>query len=370
MEDAHEPPRAGPDPALAPVLVVHGAATRDRAAFESEVARLAAAVGSNRPFVPVFWGDLARPAEAIDDVLPYLSWLGRAGSSSPPPEAAVESDDADERGLGVSFDADMVQVDDGEHVDDLDELEDIDERELDELGGLSSAADDPDEIVRSRRLRMVTVRDLERVADRIGANWRRQSAAARRKLIASAYRAVRAQYLAASARFAGDIILYQRRHREIQSRMWETIIREAPGFGLPESPVTVVTHSLGGTLAFDVAVAGNPRLNIDHLVSCACTAPYFHVIGCSPPTIAMHERGSLTTLPSTIGRWTNLWLPLDPWGYLAAPVFQLADGSRPIDIEVHAGEREDRILRHAASHYWRHPTVIDAIRDAVVADES
>ena len=52
-----------------PILVIHGAAVRDRAAFEADVARLADQVGISRPFVPVFWGDLAQPAEAIEEVL-------------------------------------------------------------------------------------------------------------------------------------------------------------------------------------------------------------------------------------------------------------------------------------------------------------
>lgn len=341
----------------APVLVVHGVATRNRAAFEAEVAKLAEAVGGDRRFVPVFWGDLARPAEAIDDVLPYLSWLGQAPD--------VAGDLAAELGGGQPDDTDASDVTGiSDEAPALDDAELLGAELLDDAELLDGAPDGGDARRVRRVLRLVSMRDLERITERIGANWRRQSAAARRKIIASVYRAVRAQYLAASAHFAGDIILYQRRHREIQARVWETLMREAPGHGLPESPVTVVTHSLGGTLAFDMAVAGNPRLHIDHLISCACTAPYFHVIGCSPPTIAAHERGAVTTLPPTIGHWTNLWLPLDPWGYLAAPIFRLADGTSPTDIEVHAGEREDRLMRHAASHYWRHPTVVNAIRNA------
>jgi hypothetical protein len=181
-------------------------------------------------------------------------------------------------------------------------------------------------------------------------------------VLGSIYRAVRGQYLAASANFAGDIILYQRRHREIQAQVWQTVMREAPGYGLPERPISVIAHSLGGSVAFDLAVDGHPPLYIDQLLTCACTVPYFHVIGCSPAGIDPHEPGATAPIPPTIASWTNFWLPLDPWGYLAAPVFTLDDGTRPVDIEVHAGEREDRILRHAASNYWRHSTVINAMR--------
>ncbi|HEY5876246.1 MAG TPA: hypothetical protein VIT64_13145 [Ilumatobacteraceae bacterium] len=318
-----------PDSTASPVLVVHGAAVRNRQGFEAEVDRLARAVGGQRRFVPVFWGDLARPAESIESVLPYLEWLNRSRDGTVPvddPAGAPATDD---------------------------------EPPLEEEEPLPEGEDDPP-IRRWRRL--IAQRELERMMDRVGANWRRQSAAARRRVIASIYRVVRAQYLAASAHFAGDIILYQRHHREIQSRVWETIMREAPGCGLPERPITVVAHSLGSSVAFDAAVAGSPRIHIDHLITCASTVPYFHVIGCSPDTITPHQPGMTTSLPPTIGRWTNFWIPLDPWGYLAAPAFRLADGSAPTDIEVHSGEREDKILRHAASNYWRHPTVINAIR--------
>lgn len=184
-------------------------------------------------------------------------------------------------------------------------------------------------------------------------------------MLGTLYRSVRDRYLAAAGQFAGDIILYQRRQAEIHARVWETVIREAPGWGVAERPVHVVTHSLGGSVLFDLAVGGQPRLHIDHLLSCACTAPYFHVIGCSPASLSPPDDGQITDLPPSIGSWTNYFIPLDPWGYLAAPVFRLADGRPPVDVEVHSGEREDRMLRHGANHYWRHPAVVGGIREAL-----
>ena len=47
-----------------------------------------------------------------------------------------------------------------------------------------------------------------------------------------------------------------------------------------------------------------------------------------------------------------------------------ADGTAPTDIEVHSGEREDKILRHAASNYWRHPTVINGIRTRTTSPDT
>jgi hypothetical protein len=325
------------------VLVIHGAAVRDREAFEADVARLAVAVGSDRPFIPVFWGDLARPAEAIDEVLPYLGWL-QSDEAAAVDEAEIET---------------MLETT-------LDEsLDDVEREKAREDGPDEDEPDEDDDSLLSRlrgsRLRLTP--EGENLFERIGANWRKQSEVARRRVLGRVYRAVRDQYLSMAAHFAGDIILYQRRQVAIQARVWETLIREAPGFGIAGAPVSVITHSLGGSVAFDIAVDGHPRLHVDQLITCACTAPYFHVIGCSPLSLPHHVPGEAVTLPASIGAWTNFYLPLDPWGYLTAPVFRLADGSAPVDIEVHTGDREDRIMRHGAAHYWNHPLVIGAIRE-------
>jgi hypothetical protein len=265
----------------------------------------------------VFWGDLARPDENVERVLPYLEWL------------TSDAVDPDEFGLSD--------------------------------GALRS----PPRFANVRRV--LTERDFDSVVERLGENWRRQSTAARRKVLGTLYRTVRDRYLAAAAQFAGDIILYQRRQADIHARVWETLVREAPGWGIEGRPVHVVTHSLGGSVAFDIAVGGHPRLHIDRLVSCATTAPYFHVIGCSPHAehTAHADHDGPVILPPSIAAWTNYFIPLDPWGYLAAPVFRLADGSAPNDIELRTGEREDRLARHGASHYWRHPAVIAGIRTAI-----
>ena len=321
-----------------PVLVIHGAAVRDRAAFEADVARLAEQVGGDRPFIPVFWGDLARPAEAIDEVLPYLGWL-QSESDTVVEEAELET-----------------------------MLEESLESSLAETEGIESDAPDADESLlgrfRSARLRLTP--EGESLLERIGSNWRRQSDTARRRVLGRVYRAVRDQYLSMAAHFAGDIILYQRRQAAIQARVWETLVREAPGYGLAESPVSVITHSLGGSVAFDIAVDGMPRLHVDELITCACTAPYFHVIGCSPTSLPSHQPGHPVTVPPSIGAWTNFFVPLDPWGYLTAPVFRLADGSAPVDVEVHTGDRRDRIMRHGAAHYWSHPLVIATLRERLL----
>jgi hypothetical protein len=285
-----------------PVLVIHGVANRDRSAFETEVAALGEALGPELRLVPVYWGDFARHADSVDQVLPYLQW------------ASSDGDD------------------------------DLDEGESSSLRG--AFAD----------------RDMAQIFGSLTSGWKRRSAASRRKVMGVFYAMIRRQYLRASAQFTGDLILYQRRKVELQAVIWETIMRHAPGYGLEERPVDVIAHSLGATMVFDLAVAGHPALHVDHLITCASQTAFFHAIGASPSPLDQADPDVPVTLPPTIRAWANHYVPLDPWAFLTAPVFRLHDGSEPQDIEVYAGERGDRILTHAASHYWTHPVVLDTIR--------
>ena len=281
------------------MLVIHGVANRDRSAFEAEVAALADALGPEVRLIPVYWGDFARHADSVDQVLPYLDW------------AASDGDD------------------DGEP------------------GAFRTAVAD---------------RDMGQVFGSLTSGWKRRSAASRRKVLGVFYAMVRRQYLRASAQFTGDLILYQRRKSELQALIWEAIMRHAPGYGLEERPVDVIAHSLGATMVFDLAVAGHPALHVDHLITCASQTAFFHAIGASPSPLDQADPDVAVVLPPTIRSWANLYVPLDPWAFLTAPVFRLHDGSEPQDIEVYAGERGDRILTHASSHYWTHPVVLDTIR--------
>lgn len=284
------------------VAVIHGVARRDEAGFRKEVELLAERLDVSARFVPIFWGDIARPDDRIESVVPHQGWAA----------------------------------------------------------GPNESTDDGETSVRLRQA--LRDRDLEVVIDDIAAGWRRRSAASRNRILAAVYGLVRGQYLKASAQFTGDLIYYHRHRSELWGRFWETLMREAPGVGLPERPLTVIGHSLGATVAFDMAIEAEPRLHVDHLLTCATQTPFFHVIGCSPPSIDPAGAGLRAQLPPQIGRWTNFYVALDPWAYAAAPVFTMADGARPRDVEVHAGTRDDRIVTHLARHYLQHPTVIDEIR--------
>lgn len=283
------------------MLVVHGIGTRDQQSYLGEVAGLGNALGERVRLVPVYWGDMGAPTQPLDTILPYLAWTTREGRAGRESPAEVST--------------------------------------------------------------AVANRDLGGLIDTISAGWRRRSLDSRRRILGSIFSLVRTQYQRASGEFTGDLILYQRHQAALHARVWETVMEHAPGYGMADRPIDVISHSLGGTILFDMAVAGYPTLHIREFLTCASQISYFHVIGCSPPRLDPTATGAPATLPATIGHWSNFYVPLDPWAFLAAPMFTLGDGSRPVDVEVYAGERGDRVLTHAASYYWTHPVFVSHARE-------
>ena len=282
------------------MLVIHGIATRDKDAYLADVAALDAALGEGVRLVPVYWGDMGAATQPLDTILPYMSWSARDGRA--PREGSAE--------------------------------------------------------VRAA----LAQRDLGGLLDSVSAGWRRRSGESRRRILGSIYGLVRTQYQRASGELTGDLILYQRHQAALHARIWETVMEHAPGYGLADRPLDVISHSLGGAMVFDLAVAGFPTMHVNQLMSCASQISYFHVIGCSPQRLDPNGSGAPVTLPATIRGWTNFFVPLDPWAFLAAPMFTLADGSDPVDVEVYGADRGDRVLTHAASYYWTHPVFIATAR--------
>lgn len=290
-----------------PVLVIHGIGTRDRENYEAEVSALGRALGERVRLVPVYWGDMGATTQPLEEILPYLSWSSR------------------------------------------------DTRTVRESPAEVRAA--------------VANRDLGGLIDTVAAGWRRRGADSRRRILGSIYGLVRTQYQRASGEFTGDLILYQRRQAALHSRIWESLMEHAPGYGRRALPIDVISHSLGGTMVFDMAVSGHPTLHVREFLTCASQIAYFHVIGCSPQPIDPTASGQPVSLPASIGRWTNFFVPLDPWAFLAAPMFTLADGSTPEDVEVYSGDLGDRMLTHAASYYWTHPVFVETARQRLGLDD-
>jgi hypothetical protein len=166
-----------------------------------------------------------------------------------------------------------------------------------------------------------------------------------------------------AATFLGDVLVYQRNRDKIHARIKDAISERAPESGTEARPIKVIAHSLGGVISFDAAVRVEGPLHIKALLTFGTQPAFFHVIDPRHPLLA-YSRGFPVTLPPTIGRWTNIWEPLDPLAFTVGTVFRLANGDPPKDIPIYNGASR-LILAKGWTHstYWESEDVVQAIKD-------
>ncbi|WP_328549876.1 hypothetical protein [Streptomyces sp. NBC_00366] len=393
-----------------PVFVIHGVANRDREGFTSAVAALQVATGIS--MVPVYWGDLGADDRFVSAALPIRpAALPSARQSSglrdadePPrisvPESVLASALASdpqaadqwthvetvvrERLANEEQRADS-GLRNGPHYGDADELlaylaEEWPKTEwlwrtddplllfetgqslaevlieagdlwADEFGSYDGLRAGDEDEGRLRRMVRNRLQSLDRVA---GAAI--QAAAGRLN------NALRTKFGPGTTRFLGDVLVYQRHREAVHARVRKCIDSVDPTLGrTPDRPVRVVAHSLGGVIAVDMATAAVP-LWTSSLLTFGSQAAFFHACDPRGGQILPYAGDQPVALPPSLARWTNLWEPLDMLAFVAAGVFQLHDGSAPVDISVpHAASTG--MWTH--SSYWDLPSVASEISTAM-----
>ena len=384
-----------------PVFVIHGTSNRSPDQLAGRVAQLQRQVGDRWTLHPVFWGDLGAAADH--------RWIRRTvpGFRDPTPPVVrgpmeqLPDDDLDslavalatvaaEPGGPVPDEADrmrMVAVGIQHALAERDFTEEAFEREIIEAVASAWTADlfwlwqvaDPEllaevgaaiatDVVNDIRAEVIEVRDREAIKrvvedrlavlnDVVGAAL---GAAGNR-----VNRWVRVSLAEQIAESFGDVIVYQRRQQEILDRVRGVIADVDPRLGRdPEHRVHLVGHSLGATIALDLATQaadGEPGpVWTDAAVTFGCLWPLFHV--CDPRGGGIRPyTGHPVSLPGSIRRWTNLWEPLDPMAFVAANVFTLPDGTPPRDVEV-KHRYSDGLSTHSA--YWTSPQLASELTRA------
>lgn len=383
-----------------PVFVIHGIGNRDPQAFSGVVETLAGKVGITAH--PVYWGNLGAPYEWITRTLPGAPDEVRGPDEAPTPDvealaqfllagsepfgAEIRGDDAvpeavleaaaesasraggDEvRGDQDGGDVDAVREALVENWSDMIWLPLVDDAELQRAIGTAVAAATVDaaatgaegEEVRGEEVRGLDVggfvrqrlHELDRV---VGATT---------NVVAGRLNShLRTSFLPGLARALGDILVYQRHRDDIHARVREVIAAVDPALGrTAENPVDVIGHSLGGVIAVDIATSDDP-LWVRRLVTFGSQSSFFHV--CDPRGGRINPYGGEpVVLPESIGAWMNLWEPLDPLAFVAAPVFRLHNGDAPRDVEV-AHLASSGIWTHSV--YWKLEDVVRNIREALV----
>ncbi len=311
--------RVTPNPDAEPVLLIHGIAMRE-ARFAKMVERLADGLGPEYRLVPCYWGDLAADGQHLDKV------IGRHPERSDGTKAwlsdTVDYATASTRGKAQAW---------------------------------------------ARR----------RSGDHRGAQRARQHAVRHRKQLRGKvhgylhdrFREVRLMLTDWLLPFTADVMIYQSptRRAPIHARVRETIRRElGEAAGSAEQPVKVLAHSLGGVIAFDLAVAAEEAMHWSHLITLGSQPAFFHAIDPRPGVLAAFEDEPVT-LPGTVQRWTNIWDQYDLVAFGADEVFRMHDGTPPRDVAVRCYRSRLQGAAFLQSHlgYWDKEPALKEIRRAL-----
>jgi hypothetical protein len=390
-----------------PVFVIHGVANRDRDEFAASVSVLALAAGID--MVPIHWGDLGAQDRFINAVLPtYRSdqetlrdGVEPAPRLAEPVAAALLSEVIDEdRQLSQVEDAVRTQLGEGDPAGD-EGLRDGDRPELDPdqiMEYVREAWDDTEWLCRTDdpHLLQEAGRSLARLlldeadpdlddayqglrGDATDVPGRLRSLVRRRlndldRVAGSAVQAVgarlnhaiRSRFGPGTTRFLGDVLVYQRHRDAIHARVRQVIDDVDPDLGRTAArPVRIAAHSLGGVIAVDMATATRP-LWTESLVTFGSQAAFFHVCDPRGGQLTPYGGSMPVRLPASLNRWTNLWEPMDVLAFAASKVFQLHDGTAPVDLPV-SHQASTGMWTHSA--YWGLPYVASVIGNVMSRDQ-
>ncbi|MGH9342188.1 MAG: hypothetical protein ACRD19_00270 [Terriglobia bacterium] len=396
----------------APILVVHGVANRDEHAFHAQVEDVQNRIGGDYRLIPVWWGDLGGKTEYLRDTLPDTAGVtvrGRAageideaaivellrGAFVTGTEQKVRSEDEREE---IIIRAAQAQPDSAaqvrsEHADELaraireawqeatylrlvrsDAVLEAVGRAVGAATGNVVPFDGTDEEVVTRAF---TERDpfAEEVATR---SVREKAGKIARAVVSEIDKVVggvigqvlgdvnqtlRGAWAERIGYFLGDILAYQRNQAAIQERLSKAVSEHADGWGMEGKPISVIAHSLGGVIAFDAATRSMAPLWIDGLVTFGSQPAFFEILD-PRESLPRYRTGNPISLPKTIGRWTNLWEPLDVLAFAAGKVFRLHSGLSPTDLQT-AHDLSYGLATH--STYWGSPELVAAIQQTVGA---
>src|SRR5947209_8215597 len=303
-----------------PVIVIHGVATHQADAFNQTVEdlqqRFVNKYSGSWNFIPVFWGDLGGQKQDITDTIPVVSDTGVHTSertlnkeilevllAGPPEPDSVREDPAElivlgalsvsdqdtpttvrgssyEEALRLAVQTELPKTAVLQYVQDPKIL--IEAGHVIGTGTKNSPAEGAsatDSPVRGSddtrgsmldNIQGTTQSLLESIDKIVGLTVD--------DVLGKVNQGIRENIYAPFVDFFGDIFAYQHHPSEVQQRIWDALVANAPGYGTEQSPVHVIAHSLGGVIAFDAAVNAQQPLWIKSLVTFGSQAALFEVL--------------------------------------------------------------------------------------------
>jgi hypothetical protein len=303
-----------------PVLVIHGIGTRNPAKFFRSVDALGGALGDQYELIPVFWGDLGGDGEHLDKVIArYPESSGGVGSM-------VADSLAGSVASGLGRTMSWVSRRRGEHDSAAQIREQAGQLRADLKGRVRGYANDK-------------------------------------------FQDMRGALTSAMLPFMADVIAYQSQGQRaiVHGRVREVIDKElGKEFGTAAKPLTVIAHSLGGVISFDMATSERDPLHIDTFITLGSQPAFFHLLDPRSQKVPAFE-GEPVTLGPSPRRWTNIWDDYDVLAFGVSEVFRLHDGSAPIDRPVRCYRDAVRGAALLQSHlgYFTRRASLEAIREAL-----
>lgn len=173
-----------------------------------------------------------------------------------------------------------------------------------------------------------------------------QSLATLQKLLRSALTPLVAQLM-------GDVMTYlaHRGERETPSAILQEV--RAALTPVPDEPLIVLTHSMGGNIFYDLISYYAPEASVDAWVSVAGQVGLFEelkLFKASDPAVRSPNRVAKSP---NLGYWLNVYDPVDVLGFAATPIFEGVE-----DMSYQAGLG---LEAHAMDSYFAAPRFYEAL---------
>ncbi|MFN4033098.1 MAG: hypothetical protein ACK4ME_05655 [Fimbriimonadales bacterium] len=155
------------------------------------------------------------------------------------------------------------------------------------------------------------------------------------------------------AQLMGDVMTYlaHRGEREMPSAILQEV-RDALT-PVPDEPLIVLTHSMGGNIFYDLISYYAPEAQVDAWVSVAGQVGLFEelkLFKASDPAVRFPNRVAKSP---NLGYWLNVYDPVDVLGFAAEPIF---DGVEDVSYQTGSGW-----AAHAMFSYFAAPRFYEAL---------
>ena|GEM_PF-5820592 len=379
-----------------PILAIHGVANRSRGEHEERVTHLQDRLnrlGGPWKLWPIFWGDLGARDEHLTKTLGDLEerqaefdwyrmkkyeFAEEEVRSSPRPEGADDERKARfiaevEKELGRPADPEILEAIDRAWS----EMRLLPYAEDEVLESAARAFVEAIEASASAAPEIAAIEgfNLGRlIASLLGAD----------RAAAQLVRDARAFIMTKATLGAADVGVYNAHSRidpgeepRIQDRILdclrskEFVTEHGTDWGTPSRPISVLAHSLGALVTFDLANRSTENFAVDRFVSFGTQVSTFHLVHKRLDVDRSEDGKPKVRVPSAnIGRWTNIWHPLDPLAFVMEPVFDRNDrgddGYATLrDIRLKPGGRIDVWAIHGM--YWTDGDAIQHMAEALTA---